>query len=136
MAPVVLLALACGSSEPTDPLTTSEGQACAKAYKGTVGSLSALFMRRGQPLPGTWPEKEHYVERCMALELPVATIACLDPTEAQRDPKGCTTAFEPMKSEIDAFSRWFNGELKKAAEAPLPEDADGVQGEEESGGQP
>lgn len=128
----------CAGQSP-EPGSTPEGQACARAYGATVGSVASLLARRGTPDPARWPDEGEYIEHCVALKMSASQVACLDPGRAGSDPDGCADALQTAKSGVDALSRWFNAELKRAAaqreEAEgLPTQVAGAQKGEGSGG--
>ena len=97
-----------------DPMTTEQGQACAKAYSATIVSLSARFARRGRPQPKVWPSESDYVDLCVGLDMTEEQLACLDPEWMEAHTDDCAAAIKPAKSQVDSLSRWFNDELKKS----------------------
>lgn len=123
----------CASEPRQDPRTTPTGQACARAYDATVGSVAGLLARRGTPEPEVWPDANGFVRRCLELELDEARVACLDPDHARAHPEACAAALEPAKVGVDALSRWFNAELKNGRPG-LSSQVAGAQKEESAGG--
>lgn len=134
----LMLATLGGCSGPTaaERVASPSGQACARAYDATVGSVSQLFERRGGPSPTAWPDQGRFVRQCLDLDMTEAQLACLDPGRAASDPDGCAVALESAKEGVDALSRWFNAELKRGRDAagPLPDQVAGAQEREVSGG--
>ncbi|HHO53706.1 MAG TPA: hypothetical protein ENK18_23245 [Deltaproteobacteria bacterium] len=111
--------LSCSLAELA-PAETTLGRLCTRAYRANIETLTIGFERSGTELP-RWPSEATYLERCLALGLNEAQLACLDPDRVVADPAGCDEVMEPVKPKADKLTRWFMSELRGEGPQRRPE---------------
>ena len=120
---LVATLVGCGS-EPVDLSKTPDGRLCQRAYSSTIDDLTDMFNQAGKEIP-TWPAKDTYIEKCVAMGFDEPQLKCLDPKWSLGDPEGCKATMEPVQGKAKELTKWLIESLKSSEGTPEAKEKEG-----------